>query len=248
VLNGGDHRFRDIVASALGWWSEAGVDCLASEDARDWLAAPQRAAPPMAPAAPPAAGLTPAPAADALPETLEALTALLATGDYMPNPAPPGRRVMPAGDPSSSLMIVADMPDPDDIEPGHLFGGETARLFDAMLAAMGRERATVYVAPFSPSRIAGRIDERQGTALTRLMRRHIALAAPKALILFGDETARWLIGEEAIGTRGGLRAVDREGEAVPAIATFHPRNLRRMPALKAAAWADMRLLLGVLAQ
>jgi len=33
---------------------------------------------------------------------------------------------------------------------------------------------------------------------------------------------------------------------VPAIATFHPRHLRRMPALKAATWTDMRLLLGVL--
>lgn len=259
MLNGGDHRFRDIVASALGWWADAGVDSLADESVRDWLAPPPRAAPVSAPlsapvvdgAAPVAISAVAAPAPPplpaALPDTLEGLHALLAQGDYIPNAAPPGRRVAPAGDPAAGLMIVADMPDPGDAEAGHLFAGETARLFDAMLAAMGRDRATVYTAPLSPVRPAGRLDARQGEALGQLMRHHIALAKPRALILFGDEAARWLIGEDALATRGGLRSVQHETGSTPAIATFHPRHLRRMPALKAASWADMRLLLGVLA-
>jgi uracil-DNA glycosylase family 4 len=251
VLNGGDHRFRDIVASALGWWSDAGVDTLADETARDWLAMPARAAPVFTPAAIPAAASPAEPpraAIAALPETLEAFHALLAEGEYAPNPAPPGRRVAPAGDAASGLMIVADMPDPGDTDAGHLFAGETARLFDAMLAALGRDRSSVYYAPLAPARVAGRIDDVQGAALARLMRHHIALAKPRALILFGDETARWLIGEDALATRGGTREVHHDGGMVPAIATFHPRHLRRMPALKAAAWADMRLLPGVLAR
>lgn len=249
MLNGGDHRFRDVIASALGWWADAGVDALADDATRDWLAPPQPrmemlATTPIAPASAPVA----APEAAGLPDTIEALHALLATGDYMPNAAPPGRRVGPAGTPGAELMIVADMPDPGDGEAGHLFGAETGRLFDAMLAAMGRDRARIYYAPLSPARIAGRIDERQGEALTRLMRRHIALAKPRALILFGDETARWLLGPDALNERGGLRSVEHDEGHVPAIATFHPRHLRRMPALKGAAWADMRLLLGVLGQ
>jgi len=253
VLNGGDHRFRDVVASALGWWADAGVDSLADESVRDWLAPPPRPASISvavsdSPSPPPiAAPIEAAPAPATLPDTLEGLHALLAEGDYIPNAAPPGRRVAPAGDPGAGLMIIADMPDPGDAEAGHLFAGETARLFDAMLAAMGRDRATIYTAPLSPVRPAGRLDARQGEALARLMRHHIALAKPRALILFGDEAARWLIGEEALATRGGLRSVQHEGGTVPAIATFHPRHLRRMPALKAASWSDMRLLLGVLA-
>ncbi len=254
MLNGGDHRFRDVVASALGWWADAGVDSLADETVRDWLGPPPRPAPVAAPVSdapsptPIAASAVAAPASSAatLPDTLEALHALLAEGDYIPNAAPPGRRVAPAGDPAAGLMIIADMPDPGDAEAGHLFAGETARLFDAMLVAMGRDRPTIYYAPFSPVRPAGRLDERQGEALARLMRHHIALAKPRALILFGDEATRWLIGEEALTTRGGLRSVQHEGGTIPAIATFHPRHLRRMPALKAASWADMRLLLGVL--
>ncbi|WP_019832963.1 uracil-DNA glycosylase family protein [Sphingomonas sp. PR090111-T3T-6A] len=249
MLDGGDHRFRDVIASALGWWADAGVDNLADDATRDWLAPPpprleMAATAPIAPASAPAAAPEPA----GLPDTIEALQTLLATGSYMPNAAPPGRRVGPSGAAGAELMIVADMPDPGDGEAGHLFGAETGRLFDAMLAAMGRDRARIYTAPLSPARIAGRIDEKQGEALARLMRRHIALAKPKALILFGDEAARWLIGPDALSSRGGLRMVQHDEGSVPAIATFHPRHLRRMPALKGAAWADMRLLLGVLAQ
>lgn len=245
MLNGGDHRFRDAVASALGWWAEAGLDTLASEDPRDWLAAPARPVPAPSGEAPAPSGVAPLQPVTALPGSIDTLHTLLATGDYAPQPAPPGRRIAPSGTPGAALMIVADMPDIDDI--GHLFAGEAARLFDAMLAAMGRERTSIYLAPFSPARVAGRLDPRQGEALAALMRRHMALAAPKALILFGDEPAKWLIGPDALQTRGGLRSVNHDGGMVPAIATFHPRHLRRMPALKASSWADMRLLLGVLA-
>jgi uracil-DNA glycosylase len=238
MLNGGQHRFRDVIASAIGWWAEAGLDTLADEQPRDWLTPPAKPAPvQQAPATATTA---------ALPDGIEALHAFLASGDYAPQPAPPGRRIAPSGTPGAELMIVADMPDADDT--GTLFAGETARLFDAMLAAMGLDRARVYYAPFSPARTAGRIAPEQGEALAALMRRHISLAAPKALMIFGDEPARWLIGPDALQNRGGLRPVNHDGGTVTAIATFHPRHLRRMPALKASAWADMRLMLGVLGQ
>ena len=228
MLNGGQHRFRDVIASAIGWWAEAGLDTLADEQPRDWLAPPAKIAPPAeAPAAPPAS---------TLPGSLDALHALLATGTYAPQPAPPSRRIAPSGAPGSDLMIISDMPDTDDA--GALFSGESAKLFDAMLAAMGLDRVHTYLAPFSPARSAGRIAPEQGEAL----------AAPRALMIFGDEPARQLIGPEALQNRGGLRTVKHDGGTMPAIATFHPRHLRRMPALKASAWADMRLLLGVLGQ
>ncbi len=238
MLNGGQHRFRDVIASAIGWWAEAGLDTLADEQPRDWLAPPAKIAPAAeAPIAPPAS---------TLPGSLDELHALLATGAYAPQPAPPSRRIAPSGTPGSDLMIIADMPDADDA--GALFSGEGAKLFDAMLAAMGLDRARVYLAPFSPARSAGRIAPEHSEALAALMRRHISLAAPQTLMIFGDEPARQLIGPEALQNRGGLRTVKHDGGTMPAIATFHPRHLRRMPALKASAWADMRLLLGVLGQ
>ena len=234
-----------MIASALGWWADAGVDMLVDETPRDWLAPPAVKAAPAT--TPDAHGPPPTPVA-ILPETIEALHALLATGAYLPSPAPPRLRVAPSGDRAARLMIVADMPDPGDAEAGHLFAGDTARLFDAMLAAMGLDRARVYVAPLSPARAAGRLDPAQGEALAALMRRHLALVAPAALILFGDMAATCLLGPQALATRGGLRSVNHDGGMVPAVAIVHPRNLLKMPSLKGQAWRDMRLLLGVLAQ
>jgi uracil-DNA glycosylase len=257
MLNGGQHRLRDTVASALGWWADAGVDMLAGEEPRDWLAAPVRPAPiapaPIAdtaahagPATAPAAAPPAAPAD--LPGDLAGLLALLAAGDYAPRPAPPHLRVAPMGDPAAPLMIVTDMPEAGDERAG-LFSGETAALYDAMLAAMGLDRARVYCAPLSPARFAGgRIDERHVDPLARIMRRHLSLATPKALLLFGDEAARVLLGPDALAKRGGIRFVNHDGGEIPAICITHPRTLRRAPAAKAAAWRDMRLLIGELAR
>jgi uracil-DNA glycosylase len=241
----------DAAASALHWWKEAGFDSFIAENPRDWLAQPTR--PGTLPsssrpnqASPGSVSANPAPLG--LPDDLIGLHELLKSGAYASDAAPAARRVAPSGDPASGLMIIADMPEPGDAEAGALFAGETARLFDAMLAAMRRGRASVYIAPFSPARLpGGRINAKLGETLASLMRRHISLAAPRGVILFGDESSRLLLGETALEIRGGLRALAHDGGTVPAISVFHPRHLRQYPALKAAVWGDMRLLTGSLA-
>lgn len=239
MLQGGDIRFGDIVASALGWWAQAGVDSPVDEQPRDWLAAPARPRPVRAAEA--------EPASQELPGDLAALHAFLATGAVSPSPAPPRRRVAPSGDPASGLMVIADMPDPGD-EGRTLFASETAALFDAMMAAIGRDRASLYMAPLSPWRMpGGRIDAACGEAFAALMRRHVALVKPKAVLIFGDEAAKLLLGEPC-AARPALRTFNHDGGTVAAAATFHPRTLRRTPAAKAAAWAALRPLIGVLAQ
>ena len=252
MLNGGGNRFGGLIESALGWWADAGVDTAISETPRDWLAPP--APPPPAIAAPAARtpDAAPSPVTAAMPNDLAALHTLLAEGAYAPAAAPPRLRVAPSGDPASGLMIIADMPDAPDVAAGHLLAGETRRLFDAMLAAMGRSRDTVYLAALSPARISGgRIDAALATPLTALMRRHIALVAPRAVMLLGDETCRALLGVErgqARGEPGGaLRELNHDGGTVPAIAIVHPRFLLRHPAAKAEAWTEMRRLIGVFA-
>ncbi len=243
MLNGGQIRLDDAIASTLGWWVEAGVDTAVAETPRNWLAAPAK------PAAPVTTPKPTAPAATALPDDLAAFQHFLATQDYMPGAAPPRRRLPPFGDPAAGLMIVTDMPDAADLETRALLGGECARLFDAMLAALGRARETVYVAPLSPARLTGgRIDAESGTALARLMRHHMTLARPRALMLMGEETCRVLLGMSRAEARGDLRPLNHGGGMVPAMVIPHPRTLRQHPAAKADAWREMRRLIGVLAR
>jgi len=215
----------------IDWWHQAGVDCIIDEEPRNWLR-------PAAPAA--VLRAEPAPDAPANPETLAALTEHLMTADFV---SLGGQRLGPAGDAASGLMLIADMPDPGDAEAGEIFSGETGRLFDRMLAAIGRDRASIYLATIAPSRPAGRIDPATAAALTALALRHIRLAQPRLLLLIGQPACAMLLGESLAAARGRVHRLDHDGASIAAVATFSPRYLLKQSAAKAEAWKDLRLML-----
>ena len=76
-------------------------------------------------------------------------------------------------------------------------------------------------------------------ACAEIARKHIALARPKRLILFGDAPARALTGQPLAAARGKIHRI----EGVRAVATFHPRWLLQRPSDKALAWKDLLLLM-----
>jgi uracil-DNA glycosylase len=239
-VDGWGQEDRRALASAFDWWIGAGVDTLVDEAPRDWLA---KAAPP--PAAP--AGVPEQQPPAALPASLPELHGWLATTDALPGDPPRTQRLAPVGDPASGLMIVLDMPEDADAEAGVLLGGEAGLLFDRMLAAIGRGRESVYIAPLAPARApGGRIEASTGKRLAEIMRHHIRLANPRAVLTMGDEAAFALLGARVPALRAGLRDLYLDGGTVAAIATFHPRFLLRYPARKADAWTDLRLLMGAL--
>jgi uracil-DNA glycosylase len=215
-------------ASALDWWQEAGVDMIVGETPRDWLN-------PKAKAAPARAEPAPAP----LPDTLDALRDWLAMSADLPFSAPSAARAAPAGDPASGLMILVDMPAAD----GGLLSGEAGILFDRMLGAIGRTRETIYLAPLSPVRTpTGAIDEAGAARLAEIARRHIALAAPKAVLLFGDICGKALLGAPVAGARARWHEIG----GIKTLVTIKPEKLLTQPALKALAWADLQMLMEAL--
>ena len=226
-------------ASALSWWQEAGVDTLVDETPRDWLN-------PKAVAAPAAPQAAPAPTEE-MPEGLEAFTAWLAETDTLPFASASAPRIAPSGDPKAGLMILTDMPSAEDAAAGRLFSGEVGTLLDRMLAAIGRSRETVYLAPFSPIRPAvGRIDAGGVAALAAIARHHVGLAEPRALLLFGDSCARALLGEPMTAARGRWHALDTPAGPVKTLVTIRPQELLTQRKLKTHAWADLQLLMEAL--
>ena len=69
--------------------------------------------------------------------------------------------------------------------------------------------------------------------------RHIGLAKPKRLLLFGDGPCKALLGEPLTRARGRVHRI----EGIRAVATFHPRWLLQRPSDKALAWRDLLLLM-----
>jgi DNA polymerase len=279
------------LASTLEWWTEAGVDCLVEDEARDWLkAAPilpgtgrdeqvvmspgqdfgsrgdsdlligaggggGGGSPPPRGTAPPPPGLRPATSPslggfetqDPLPDQLPLLLDWFRTSDALPYATPSAPRVCPSGDPAAGLMILAAMPSGEDCASGTLVSGAAGRLFDRMLAAIGRSRETAYLAGLSCLRPAGgRLDPAGASRCAEIARHHIALAEPKAVLLLGDACSRALLGLGAAEARGRVHSVQAAGRSFNAVVTLHPDFLLTQPGAKAHAWADLQLLMEVL--
>ena len=226
-------------ASALQWWSDAGVDVLIDETPRDWLrpkekSSPQLQLPQAAPAAP----------AQELPDQLNLFQAWLRDSDTLSFASPSAPRVCPSGDPASGLMMITDMPAAEDCAAGALLSGEVGRLFDRMLAAIGRDRSSIYLASLSCFRSPdGRFTDPAATQCSTLARHHIGLVAPKAVLIMGDAASKALLGLPTMKARGRWHEISTHAGQIQAVASFPPSYLLDQPAAKAAAWADLQLLM-----
>lgn len=222
----------DDARNTLDWWSMAGVDTLIEEEPRDWLAPARKAV---------SAAAKPAPSG--LPDDLLALRRHYESQPDLPFAGPGTTRILPSGDPASGLMMLADMPTSEDAASGMIFSGDCGRLFDRMLAAIGRDRASVYLATLSClAAPGGRLDAATADTCGALARQHVKLAAPKHLLLLGEAATRVMTGLSLPAARGRVHAVDLGGPRVNAVATYHPRYLLTRPAAKAGAWSDLLLL------
>ena len=252
-----DRGGNDFIAEAeslLGWWRDAGVDCAVQEEPRDWL----KPAPLPVPSEPEARGSgtgagAPRPRSgraevlEPLPDQLPLFHDWLKASDALPYAAPHAPRVCPSGDPASGLMIMTAMPSVEDCSAGTMLSGEAGRLFDRMLAAIGRSRDTSYIAGLSCLRpTGGRLDAGAGRCAD-IARHHLGLVAPKAVLLLGDACSKALLGLGAAQARGKVHRIATPAGEVAAIVTLPPDYLLGQPAAKALAWADLQLLQETLA-
>lgn len=220
--------------SAMQWWAEAGVDVLIDEEPRDWLRAKPK----------PADLPAPAPVPDALPGQLDLFHAFLASSETLSFATPAAPRLLPAGDPASGLMILTDMPASEDFAGGTLIGGDAGRLFDRMLAAIGRDRASIYLASLSCLRPANGLFTAESAAeCARIARHHIGLAAPKAVLLLGDDPAKAFLGLSMMQARGRWHEISTSCGQIPALVSFPPSYLLEQPSSKPGAWADLQMLI-----
>jgi uracil-DNA glycosylase len=220
--------------SALAWWLQAGVDVAVQEEPRDWL----RPAPPRTkPATEPA---TQSNLVQPSQETLAELQQWLASSVQLPLAGPAAKRVLPHGPEQAPLMLLSDSPAVEDAAAGRPIGGEAWKLAERMLAAIGIKADEAYSGSLTCFHSPGaRMSPAEREACAEIARRHIGLAKPKRLLLFGDGPCVALLGKRLIEARGHVHKV----EGVRTVATFHPRHLINRPLDKSLAWKDLLLLM-----
>ncbi len=227
------HDWRAIAASAIEWWHDAGVDTLVDDTPRDWLARPAPAQPTIA-----AIASTDAPRAP-MPDTLDAFVAWR-VGPSAPEAAWNASLVVAEGAPTADIMVVIDCADADG-----LLTGAPGRLFDRMLAAIGRDRTSIYLAPLAIARPpGGRIAPEIEGALAPMLRRHVELAAPRRLLVMGGAASRAIFGASAPPSRATLHQVNLNHAMIDTVVGLTPGLLLERPAVKAESWKGLQMLVG----
>jgi DNA polymerase len=239
----GSDPFETAAAeSVLQWWADAGVDILIDEEPRDWLRPQPKVEAPAAPAA--AGAAAQGQDQDELPGQLDLFLAYLKDSDKLPFFAPAAPRICPSGDPAAGLMMLVDMPTGEDCTSGALLSGEVGRLFDRMLAAIGRNRDSIYLAALSCLRSpTGSFTSEAAKQCALLARHQIGLVDPKAVLLFGDAAAKALLGLSVAQARGRWHEIATHHRPIRALVTISPKQLLDAPRLKRLAWEDLQMLI-----
>jgi DNA polymerase len=264
------------VRQLLAFYLEAGVDCALTDEPVNRLADPAATPAVAAPAAfaearpalrpPPAAAPVPrgeiAPAPEAAissareaartAPTLEALRALLEKFDGCALKFTATRLVFADGNPQARVMFVGEAPGRDEDIEGRPFVGRSGQLLDRMIAAIGLDRTSAYIANVIPWRPPGnRTPTPQETQICLpFIQRQIELVNPDVLVTLGNPSTQTLLQtrEGIMRTRGKWQDYDTGSRVIRAMATFHPAYLLRSPSYKRMAWLDLRAIAKALEQ
>ena len=259
------------IGQLLAFYLEAGVDCALADEPVNRLADPDLAsaspepAPAIAartmPAATPAT--IPAPRGEATPAapeaaiisareaartapTLEALRSLLESFDGCALKSTATRLVFADGNPQARIMFVGEAPGREEDLEGLPFVGRSGKLLDRMIAAIGLDRTSAYIANVIPWRPPGnRTPTPQETQICLpFIQRQIELVNPDVLVTLGNPSTQTLLStrEGIMKTRGKWFDYDTGTRTIRAIATFHPAYLLRSPSYKRMSWQDLRAI------
>lgn len=142
------------------------------------------------------------------------------------------------------VMIVGEAPGADEDRIGKPFVGVSGQLLDRMIGAAGMSREeNVYISNILPWRPLGNRapDDAVIAMCLPFIRRHIELADPKLVLLFGGVSAKALLNtaEGITRLRGRWKSLKIGDREIPALPVFHPAYLLRQPHLKGLAWRDL---------
>ncbi len=222
-------------AAAIDWWREAGVDMDFVDSPAAMLHAVEAASQQTAAVEvrhKPEPELPPAPTIGGdratWPKTIEEFAPWWLAE---PSLAANGTRVPPRGLARADLMVIVPMPEAADTDT--LLSAAHGTLVANMLRAMQIAPDKAYIAAALPHHQAlTDWPTLQAAGLGVVLAHHIALVAPRRLLVLGNDILP-LLGLEK---RQGVREVPVNGSAVPLLASFDPDNLLQNAKARANLW------------
>jgi DNA polymerase len=226
----------ETIAAAQAWWREAGVDMVYHDEPKGWLAEPEPepeavtapAAKP-APAPRPRIGGNPA----GWPADLPAFRDWWLTEASLDHGGA-SARIAPRGEAGAEVMFVVPMPEAGDTKT--LLAGPEGKLLASLATAMGVGPDDAYFAACLPRHTQAPDWERfAADGMGEVLLHHIALAAPKRLIVLGMRILP-LLGHDPAQVAPCVSELAIQPAPVPMLAAYGPDKLLGNARQRAALW------------
>lgn len=149
------------------------------------------------------------------------------------------------GNPQSDVMFIGEAPGASEDEKGIPFCGQSGKLLDNIILALGYARADVYISNTIFWRPPGnrRPTPQELLQCQPFVEKHIALVQPKLLVLVGSTAVESLLNKKIPmnNVRRQFFPYNNEylAKPIPAYVIFHPSYLLRQPARKKDMWFDI---------
>lgn len=233
-----DLSLAEQLAAAQEWWRDAGVDLAFVDAPQAWLSAPAEEPPSAAPVLPvakpppppePMIGGDPA----SWPQDLGSFAQwwleepTLDRGGTFP-------RVPPRGPQGARLAIIVPMP--EEADTATLLSGPQGRMLAAMADALGIASEEVYFAAALPRHMPLPDWDSMGrSGLGKVLRHHLALAAPKRLLVLGRDILPLLQNDPA-QSAPAANEIAIQADAFPVLASYQPARLLQRAQWRAGLW------------
>ncbi len=161
--------------------------------------------------------------------------------------------VFARGNPKAEIMIIGEAPGYEEDRQGKPFVGRSGQLIDKMFQAIQLREKDLYISNIvnwrPPNNRTPSLEEIQ--FCLPLIERHIALIAPKILVLAGSVSAQALLNttQGITKIRGRwFKYIQKQSDGteskinIPAIPIYHPAYLLRRPQAKKEAWHDLLMI------
>ncbi len=143
------------------------------------------------------------------------------------------------------LLVLTDIPSPDDDQTGNILSGAIGELFDKMIGAIGLGRANISIVPMVFWRTpGGRSPTKQELELARpFVDKIIDLTKPRVIVTLGTLPATEIANINLAKQHGAIIDLENGIKLVP---IFHPNYLMLKPAAKKDAWVALQKVQNIL--
>jgi len=153
--------------------------------------------------------------------------------------------VFGSGSADGKLLAIGGVPErPEDIA-GLPFLGGAGELFDRILEKMGLDRKNDVFASYAQKCLGPDGFDRECAGACRpLLDRQIEIIEPKAILVFGEAAANFLLGDDAPVEQ--LRAINHTYMNKPVVVTYDLSLMLKEKQYRFDAWEDMKKILAIL--